>query len=450
MGMIPCAIEMQSRRRFSAAGWALAVTWAAGAGGCGNRQAPPPPLPPPQPLVSDEQATERSIAFFATKLKEDPYNFIAYNKIAGLHLKRLRETGNIEFLTKALDAAKASLKLFPAEMNLEGLGVLASAEYASHNFRAARDHARQWVQLQPNEGAAYGLLGDACLELGDYRDAERAYRDMERNSRRGAVGIHSRLARWCELKGDLDGAQQHLARALEHALSLAAPPRETVAWCRWQTGELAFLRGDYSAAEQHQRDALTVYPGYYRGIASLGRALAALGRRDEAIAQYERVVQILPDPTYVAALGDLYHLAGKSAQAEAQYTLVEQIGRLGKLSGQLYNRQLALFYADHDRKPEDAYSQATREYQERKDIYGADTVAWAALKAGKIEVARREIRTAFRLGTVDPRLYFHAGMIAKAAGDGAGARQFLEKALQLCPEFDPLQAMRAREALEGR
>ena len=128
MGMIPCAIEMQSRRRFSAAGWALAATWAAVVGGCGNRQAAPPPLPPPQPLVSDEQATERSLAFFAAKVKEDPYNFIAYNKIAGLHLKRLRETGNIEFLTKALDAAQASLKLFPGELNLDGLGVLASAE----------------------------------------------------------------------------------------------------------------------------------------------------------------------------------------------------------------------------------------------------------------------------------------------------------------------------------
>src|SRR5207302_823959 len=153
-------------------------------------------------------------------------------------------------------------------------------------------------------------------------------------------------------------------------LAAYAPDRETIAWCEWQLGELAFAQGQYEQAEQRYREALTTLPDYYRAIASLGRVRAARGDLAGAIALYEQVTKRLPDPTYVATLGDLYKLAGREREAQAQYTLVEQIARLSALNGTLYNRQLALFYADHDQAPAAAYEQATREYQARHDIYG--------------------------------------------------------------------------------
>ena len=119
------------------------------------------------------------------------------------------------------------------------------------------------------------------------------------------------------------------------------------------------------------------------------------------------------------------------------------------MNGELYNRQYALFYADHSLRPEEAYAEASREYAVRRDIYGADAVAWTALKAGKLAVARARIKEALRLGTQDAMLFYHAGMISRAAGDTAGAKAFLERALVLSPQFDPLQVRRARQALAG-
>src|SRR5205085_8288958 len=119
--------------------------------------------------------------------------------------------------------------------------------------------------------------------------------------------------------------------------------RETIAWIRWQLGELAFSTGDYAKAEQHYRDALTTFPDYYRALGGLGRALAAKGDLPGAIAGYERAVQVIPDPAFVAALGDLYKLAGRDQEAAAQYALVEQIGKLNAANGLLYNRQVALY-----------------------------------------------------------------------------------------------------------
>ena len=43
-------------------------------------------------------------------------------------------------------------------------------------------------------------------------------------------------------------AQRHLTIALTLALALSVPPRETVAWCRWQLGETAFASGDYASS----------------------------------------------------------------------------------------------------------------------------------------------------------------------------------------------------------
>jgi Flp pilus assembly protein TadD len=150
----------------------------------------------------------------------------------------------------------------------------------------------------------------------------------------------------------------------------------------------------------------------------------------------------------LAALADLYKLAGRDKDAAAQYSLVEKIGRLNELNGALYNRQLALFYADHDLKPEEAYANASREYAVRRDIYGADALAWTAFKAGKTAEAQTAIKEASRLGTKDARLSYHAGMIARAAGDQKDARNYLQQALALSPQFDPLQALIARKALE--
>jgi tetratricopeptide (TPR) repeat protein len=207
------------------------------------------------------------------------------------------------------------------------------------------------------------------------------------------------------------------------------------------------MSGDYEGAERNYRESLKTFPDYYRALTSLGRVRAARGDLPVAIEQYEKVVGRLPDPSFLAALGDLYKLAGRDREAAAQYALVEQVARLSALNGALYNRQLALFYADHDMKAAEAYALAAKEYEVRRDIYGADALAWAALKANNIAAAQAAIKEALRLQTQDARLFYHAGMIARAAGDKSAAREHLARALALNPQFDPLQSQIARRAL---
>ena len=262
------------------------------------------------------------------------------------------------------------------------------------------------------------------------------------------VTMEQRLARLALIHGDNVGSSRHFSAALKMAMAMIEPPKETVAWCQWQLGETAFMAGDYTAAEKYYRDSLVTFPDYFRSLASLGRVRAARNDLPGAIELYEKAVKILPDPNFVASLGDLYKLAGREQDAASQYALVETIGHLTELSGTLYNRQLALFYADHDLKSEEAYINAAREYEVRRDIYGADVVAWTALKAGKILEAQAAIKDALKLGTKDAKLYYHAGMIEKTVGNKSEAKRLLEFALKTSPVFDPLQSNAARAALE--
>src|SRR3954467_8816288 len=143
-----------------------------------SRVEPPPPRPPATSLPSDAEATEGSIHFLEARVKNDPDDFIAYNKLAGYYLQRQREVGDVKYLELAAHAARASLTAMPADQNLGGLTALAQTEYAAHDFTSARDHAKELIEYEPRKSYGYQMLGDALLELGDYNGANAAFERM--------------------------------------------------------------------------------------------------------------------------------------------------------------------------------------------------------------------------------------------------------------------------------
>jgi hypothetical protein len=389
-------------------------------------------------------STVALMRFLEARVQRDPEGAGATARLAEVYLQRLRETGSIDYLDLALRAAHASLASVPAVRNTTGLAALARTEFASHDFAGTRDHAIELLRLDP--GHYYALLSDALLELGDYAGSEAALQNMARLDNRILIEGETRQARHDLIRGEVAEAQRHLSNALVVLQNLAEPAPENIAWSRWQLGEYSFSTGDYATAERWYSDSLATFPGYFNALASMGRLRAARGDLNGGIDFYERAVRRVPDPTFVGALGDLYKLAGRDREAAAQYRLVEQIGYLSAASGVLYNRQLALFHADHDIQSDQAYESAVKEYVVRHDIYGADAVAWTALKANRIADAQTAIKEALRLGTQDARLFYHAGMIARASGDETVARRQIAKAMALNPGFDPLQVSLIRSA----
>ncbi|MEO7300770.1 MAG: tetratricopeptide repeat protein [Verrucomicrobiota bacterium] len=405
-------------------------------------------FPPAKQLPSDEAAFENLLRFYVQRLQRDPEDYSAQSKLAACYLQRVHETSNEDFLALAKAAAVASLASVAAERNTGGLFALTRAEFANHEFSAARDHALQLTRLAPDKGFSYAILGDALLELGNYDEAIAAFLKMEQLDP-GSVETETRLARWATLHGKADDAQKHFAKTLFQLLEMSAPPRETVAWVRWQLGETAFAIGDYKNAERQYRDALITFPNYARALASLGRLRAAGGDLREAMTHYQQAIQSVRAPDFVAALGDLYQLEGNEKLARQWFKIVEELGQHSlQIHGTTHNRQLALFHADHDLKIEESFTNAVSEYAVRKDVYGADALAWTAFKSGRLTEAQAAIKEALRLGTQDAKLFYHAGMISLAAGQKSVGVDYLKRALALNPGFDPLQFSLAKKALQ--
>jgi tetratricopeptide (TPR) repeat protein len=287
-------------------------------------------------------------------------------------------------------------------------------------------------------------MTDALVELGDYDGAVAAAQTMV--DLRPDTASYSRVSYLRELHGDSKGAVE----AMRMAVGAASPKDpEGVAWCRVHLGDSLAREGKSAESEREYDHALFVFPDYHVALAAKARARLAAGDTGAAEAFYRRAVERVPLPDYAAALGDLYTKLGRAEDAKRQYELVEFVER-GGAQGDTYTRQLAMFWADHDAKLDEALAVARSERAARKDIYTSDLLAWCLYKKGRHAEAKAAMDEALRLGTRDARLLFHAGMIADALGDRAAGAKYLRQALAINPSFDVLQAEAAKRVLAGR
>jgi tetratricopeptide (TPR) repeat protein len=169
---------------------------------------------------------------------------------------------------------------------------------------------------------------------------------------------------------------------------------------------------------------------------------------DEALGLYEQVVSAMPLPEYVIALGDLYEARGNREAANHQYDLVRAMQELYRANGVDVEMEMALFEADHDVNIGGALEQARKQVQKQPNIKASDVLAWTLYKAGRYDQAELAIRQALRLGTRDPLLFFHAGMIYYKTGRKEEASDYLGQALKLNPQFSLRHAAEAKRTLE--
>jgi tetratricopeptide (TPR) repeat protein len=391
---------------------------------------------------AQQSRTDIQISYYQELLKRNSQNAKAYYGLGDAMIRKARETGDSTYFNRAEDALKKSLEIAPHNGSV--MRHLAYVFYSRHEFEAAAMHARKAVQMNPRDGDSHGVLGDALLEVGQYAEAEMAYRQMMTLKR--SLYSYSRLAGLKSTRGDVAGSMFDLKTAIAIG-KLTKEPAESIAWVEWQLGSDYFSQGNLAEAESYYQQALKTYPGYYRALAGLAQTRAAQQRHAEAVELYQKAIGIVPMPEYIAALGDLYTKAGKLDDARKQYELVEYIGKLSALNQAMYNRELAYFYADHDVKLAEGLTLAERELEYRRDIYAHDVLAWNLYKSGRLDQARAAIDQALRLGTQDAKLFYHAGMIFNQLGDKEKAKDYFRRALSTNPHFHILFAERASRVL---
>ncbi|MGH2358083.1 MAG: tetratricopeptide repeat protein [Candidatus Limnocylindria bacterium] len=388
-------------------------------------------------------AIDHEIGLWRQSLEQNQGNFIAAGALGSLYLQRGRITGDLGDYSRALEAAERSIAADP--IYWQGHALRASVLFALHDFAAALAEAQTTFEADPEQLDALAVAGDASLELGDVAAAEDAYARLSELA--PSPPVWSRLAHLAFIRGDPEQGIDLVMRCL--AATLVAEEPAAAAFYQFQLGDLYRSSGALDGASAAFEASLAALDGYVPALSGLAHVREAQGRRDEAITLLEQATARQPLPEMVAALGDLYALAGDTGAAERQYALVERIGAVGQATGTVYDRQLIVFAADHGRGLEAAIQSAAAGLEVRHDVYGFDAYAWALYRAGRVDEAADAAAAALALGTPDPRILYHAGMIAAANRRIDEARMMLEQAVRGRAALPPLQAVEAVEALEA-
>jgi tetratricopeptide (TPR) repeat protein len=260
--------------------------------------------------------------------------------------------------------------------------------------------------------------------------------------------VRTALARYDELTAHLAEGRNLLHTAMvDYDARYVEASAQARAWYHFRLGEMAFESGDTDEAIADERRAIEMFPSYSAAYTALARFELAARRPREALAAAGRAAEIAPLPETLGYKADAQRALGDLDGAAKTSDLIGAIEQIGN-AYHVNDRLIAIYYSEHGMRADDAYRIARREIAVRGDeIYAQDTLAWAAAMDGKWAEARQAIAKAVRFDTEDPRLQFHAGMIALHFANVAEAKRRLSRALALNPQFHPAYADQARATL---
>jgi tetratricopeptide (TPR) repeat protein len=393
----------------------------------------------PTVTPSDRTDTAALISSLREAARVDPADAQTATALGDAYYQRSRETGDPRLYDRADRAYESALATEPN--SVAAISGLATTALARHHFADGLELARRAHRTEPALVAPYAGLVDGLIETGRYAAAGRALDRMV--GRKPTLAAYTRISYFRELHGDLAGA----AAALRLAISAGSATVEGSAYVRSLLGNLEASRGRYAAARHAFREALAIDPGYGRAELGLALVRAGHGNLGPAIATYRAQLGQPPSPDTLTALGELEQAAGRRAAARRHYGEAGRIERQLLAQGSGYDAGVTLNEAEHG-DPDRAVEYGRRAWRAAPSVSSADAYSWALHRAGQVDAATRLSRDAMRLGSRNPQFLYHAGMIARAAGDDVRARHLLSTLLEQAPRFSPLYGPRARWALE--
>ncbi|MFK0287206.1 tetratricopeptide repeat protein [Streptomyces sp. NPDC090499] len=380
------------------------------------------------------------------RVRAQPKDAAAWAVLGTAYVERARRTADTGDYPRAERALQTSLKV-AAENNTAALSGLTELAVARRDFPGARRYGEEALKAAPKRWSAYPVLIDAYNGLGDYKAARSAL-DRLMALKVGADVRPAVMARASAVYRDRGWREDAAAQVTDAAAAARTPAEQAAYLC--QAGQLAWERGDREDALRHFTAAVRLDPDQSAARAGQGRALAALGRTQEALTAYQGALAHRPAPQVALEFGELYESLGMGQQAEAQYELMRTQVRRELEAGVDDDLVIGQYEADHG-DVQEAVERLTAEWERQPGIEAADALGWALHRAGDDKEALRYASIATdstKGGGVRSALYaFHRGMTERDLDLEAPARRHLQDALRTNPYFSPLQAPAAHAAL---
>ncbi|MFE4966520.1 tetratricopeptide repeat protein [Streptomyces sp. NPDC056660] len=381
-----------------------------------------------------------------SRVRAQPKDARAWAVLGAAYVERARRTDDSADYPRAERALQTSLQVGGKD-NTDALAGLAALANARRDFPTAKRFGEEARKAAPKRWSTYPALIDAYNGLGDYKAARSAL-DKLMALKVGAAVKPAVMARASAVYRDRGWREDAVAQVTD-AAAAAGTPAEQAAYLT-QAGQLAWERGERDDALRHFTAAVRLDPDRSAARAGQGRALAALGRTQEALTAYQGALRHRPNPQVSLELAELYESLGMGRQAETQYAQLQAQVRRELDAGVDDELLIGQYEADHG-DVEEAVERLTAEWERQPGIEVADALGWALHRAGddKEALDYASIATdSTKGGGVRSASYaFHRGMIERDLDLDASARRHLQDALRINPYFSPLQAPVARATL---
>ncbi|MDX3849107.1 tetratricopeptide repeat protein [Streptomyces sp. AK02-01A] len=376
-------------------------------------------------------------------LRKHPKDEESWAVLGSAYVQRGIRAADSAYYPKADQALQQSLAVLPAERgNLEALVGMATLANARHDFAAAKEWGETVVRQNPTMWTAYPVLIDAYNGLGDYAAARKAVHKL--NKLRPGTPV---LTRTAAVYRDRGWREDAVVKATE--ASTRAGSAVERAQALHTLGELAWERGEPQEALRHYDSALVATHDQPTSLVGRARALAALGRTDEAYQDYQTALEKLPLPEYALELGELSESMGLDGDAKTQYAALAERAERAQSDGVNQELVLARFEADHA-DPQAAVLRMRTEWERgHRSMDVADALGWALYRAGEGEKALKFAKKATDQSPGSALFLYHLGEIERSLEMYGPARRHIGEALRANPYFSPLMAPKAREALDA-
>ncbi len=355
--------------------------------------------------------------------------------LTALYLSEARITGNYSYYDNA--ALKLVDELLATDpKNFEALTFKAMIFLSQHHFAEALVVIKEAEAINPYSAFLYGLMVDAYVELGQYKEALVAADKMI--SIRPDLRSYARISYLREIYGDYPGAIE----AMKMAVDAGQAGDETTEWSRIQLGKLYELTGDLTNAEMQYALSLINRPGYAYANAGLARIAAAKKEYPKAIAYYQAADSVINDYSFKDAMAVLYSITGNEKMAaelnkevivkmEDAFTQSKTYDTVGHYA----DREMAHAYL-HINNTDKALEHALMEYDRRPlNIDVNETLAWVYYNRNEYQKALRYIEAALSTQSQNPELLCRAAMIYAKNNQKAKAKELLTTAFKNNPSF---------------
>lgn len=357
--------------------------------------------------ASEWQKTREKVDELKKKLAKDPNDIKVRLQIASIYLSEARITGEHPYyypaVLKILDGV-----LYLNPNNFEATTFKSSVKMSQHQFSEARDLAEAARKINPDNAYVYGVLVDANVELGYYKEAIAMSDKMQ--ELKPSLESYSRASYLREIYGDFKGA----ISAMKLAVEAGMPGSEPFCWSKKTLGHLYESTGQLGEAQKQYDDILFVRPSYAFAYGGQAGILKVNKQYDKALEVLDKAAKIMPEFSFHEEMAEIYDLQGNHEKALKKYEEAALMLDEDAQSGHAVDLELCKLYTKAG-KMDLALKYGQIEYKKRpRNIDVNHAMAVIAFKNNDFKKAKEYLAVAMSTGSKDPELLMDAGKIDRS------------------------------------